>query len=207
MAITSPAPTSSRQQLLHALESALQHGIAPVAVGFCDPDGSGPINDRLGRTAGDAVLLAWEQALATNLPADARLLRIGGDEYAVVLPGSTAENALVMLEEIRQHFSGYEIPHVGEKAGVSIGIAAAPPHGNTAAELWQAAGQAVMRAKREGGGRVSMYTEENMTLKSNYYPRADLDRLARLSRATGRTEASLLREALADLLDKFRSTH
>jgi diguanylate cyclase (GGDEF)-like protein len=188
------------------VESALHHGNAPVAVTLCDLDGFGPINDRFGRAAGDAVLLAWEQVLATNLPSDARVLRMGGDEYAVVLPGSTAENALVMLEEIRQHFSGHEITDIGEKVDISIGIAAAPPHGNTAAELWQAAGQAVMRAKREGGGRVSMYTEENMTLKSNYYPRADLDRLARLSRSTGRTEASLLREALADLLDKFRST-
>jgi diguanylate cyclase (GGDEF)-like protein len=205
MAITSPAPTTSRQRLLKAVQSALHHGMVPVAVSFCDLDGFGPINERLGRAAGDAVLLAWEQALAANLPPDAQVLRIGGDEYAVVLPGSTAENALVMLEEIRQYFSGQEI--LGEKVGVSIGIAAAPPHGGTAAELWQAAGQAVMRAKRDGGGRVSMYTEENMTLKSNYYPRAELDRLARLSRATGRTEASLLREALADLLDKFRSTH
>jgi diguanylate cyclase (GGDEF)-like protein len=206
MAITSPAPTSTRQQLLQAVQSALHHGNAPVAVTLCDLDGFGSINDRLGRAAGDAVLVTWEQVLATNLPPDAQVLRMGGDEYAVVLPGSTAENALVRLEEIRQHFSGHEITDAGEKVGVSIGIAAAPPHGNTAAELWQAAGQAVMRAKREGRGRVSMYTEENMTLKSNYYPRADLDRLARLSRATGRTEAGLLREALADLLDKFRST-
>jgi hypothetical protein len=45
-----------------------------------------------------------------------------------------------------------------------------------------------------------------MVLKSNYYRRADLDRLARLSAGTGRTEASLLREALADLFTKLRET-
>jgi predicted DNA-binding protein len=39
-----------------------------------------------------------------------------------------------------------------------------------------------------------------MTLKSNYYPKAALERLSKLSAATGRTEASLLREALDDLL-------
>jgi diguanylate cyclase (GGDEF)-like protein len=206
MPTTSPATTSSRHELLQTIQAALHHGNVPVAVALCDLDGFGPINDRLGRPAGDAVLVAWERALHTNVPPDARVLRIGGDEYAVVLPGSTAENALVTLEEIRQHFSGHEIADVGEKVDVSIGVAAAPPHGTTADELWQAAGQAVMRAKREGRGRVSMYTEENMTLKSNYYPRADLDRLAKLSRSTGRTEASLLREALTDLLDKFRST-
>ena len=43
-----------------------------------------------------------------------------------------------------------------------------------------------------------------MTLKSNYYSRANLDRLAKLSATSDRTEASLLREALDDLLDKYR---
>ena len=61
-----------------------------------------------------------------------------------------------------------------------------------------------MRGKREGGGRVAIYLEEKMVLKSNYYSRAELDRLARLAGATERTEASLLREALNDLLGKYR---
>ena len=48
------------------------------------------------------------------------------------------------------------------------------------------------------------YVDEKMTLKSNYYSRANLDRLAKLSGATSRTEASLLREALDDLFEKYR---
>src|SRR4051812_20550821 len=109
MATTSPAIPISRQDLLEALEAALHHGAVPLAVALCDLDGFGSINDRLGRAAGDAVLVAWEKALTTNVPSDAQVLRMGGDEYAVVLPGSTAENALVTLEEIRQHFSGREL--------------------------------------------------------------------------------------------------
>jgi predicted DNA-binding protein len=42
-----------------------------------------------------------------------------------------------------------------------------------------------------------------MTLKSNYYPKAGLERLAKLSNALNRTEASLLREALDSLLGKY----
>ena len=61
-----------------------------------------------------------------------------------------------------------------------------------------------MRAKREGRGRVAIYVDEKMTLKSNYYSRANLDRLSKLSGATSRTEASLLREALDDLFQKYR---
>jgi hypothetical protein len=45
-----------------------------------------------------------------------------------------------------------------------------------------------------------------MTLKSNYYSRASLDRLGKLASATERTEASLLREALDDLLQKHRES-
>jgi predicted DNA-binding protein len=61
-----------------------------------------------------------------------------------------------------------------------------------------------MAAKREGAGRGVIYVERKMTMKSNYYSRAMLDRLAKLSAATSRTEASLLREALDDLLAKHR---
>jgi len=49
-----------------------------------------------------------------------------------------------------------------------------------------------------------MFVEEKMVLKSNYYSKANLERLAKLSSATDRTEASLLREALDDLLDKHK---
>ena len=93
---------------------------------------------------------------------------------------------------------------VDAELGASAGIAAAPPHGATGEELHRAAGEALMRAKREGRGRAAIYVDEKMTLKSNYYSRANLDRLAKLSGATSRTEASLLREALDDLFEKYR---
>ena len=61
-----------------------------------------------------------------------------------------------------------------------------------------------MRAKRDGRDRVAMYVEEKMVLKSYHHSKANLERLAKLSSATDRTEASLLREALDDLLDKHK---
>jgi diguanylate cyclase len=81
-------------------------------------------------------------------------------------------------------------------------VAANTPHGTTAEDLWRAAGAALMRAKRAGRDQIALYVEEKMVLKSNYYSRAALDRLTKLAGATGRTEASLLREALDDLVDK-----
>ena len=64
--------------------------------------------------------------------------------------------------------------------------------------------EALLRAKREGRSRACIYVEGKMVLKSNYYPRSQLERLAKLSGALGRTEASLLREALDDLVEKYR---
>jgi predicted signal transduction protein with EAL and GGDEF domain len=136
---------------------------------------------------------------------DAIVARLGGDEYSVLLPGSSAENALILLEEVRSHFNRHGVDGLDEELNASVGIAAAPPHGSTGEELYRAAGEALMRAKREGRGRAAIYVEQKMTLKSNYYSRANLDRLSKLSGATSRTEASLLREALDDLFEKYRN--
>lgn len=192
-----------RAQVIERLDHHLHHGNAPCAIALTDLDGFGELNNRLGRSTGETVLATWERTLATNLPTDAAWFRLGGDEHAVTLPGLTAENALVLLEEIRSHYATRKIDGIDEPLRASVGVAAQPPHGRAADVLLQAAGEALMRAKREGGDRVAIYMEQKMVLKSNYYSRAHLDRLARLSNVTDRTEASLLREALDDLLDKF----
>ena len=177
----------------------------PLAVALCDLDRFKDVNDRLGRAAGDAVLRAWERTLKGSLPPDAVVARVGGDEYAAALPEHSAESALIVMEEIRKHFENqFPTSEVPFSAGVSAGIAARPPHGESPSQLLAAAREALMRAKRDGSNRVTIFVEEKMTMKSNYYSRATLDRLAKLSKATGRTEASLLREALDELLVKYR---
>jgi diguanylate cyclase (GGDEF)-like protein len=188
------------------LEHLLHHGNAPLAVALTDLDGFARVNDTHGAEVGDRVLEAWEKTLAGSIPTDAIVARLGGDEYSVALPGASAENALILLEEVRSHFNRHGVKGLDEELDASVGIAAAPPHGSTGEELYRAAGEALMRAKREGRGRVAIYVEEKMTLKSNYYSRANLDRLSKLSGATSRTEASLLREALDDLFEKYRNT-
>lgn len=179
-------------------------GERPVAVAVADLDGSAAVYEQFGMPAFARGLVAWERTLTGSLPDDAVVARISGDEWAVALPGASAESALIMLEEIRSHFSSHRVEGIDADLDVSIGIAARPPHAPTVDEAARAAIEALMRAKREGQGRVVIYVEEKMTMKSNYYPRGALDRLAKLSAATTRTEASLLREALDDLFQKHR---
>jgi diguanylate cyclase (GGDEF)-like protein len=176
----------------------------PLAVAVADLDRFAEINGRFGMEAGDRVLATFERTLSGSLGGDAVIGRIGGDEYAVALPGTSAESALIQLEEVRTHYAGHGVEGVDEPVNASFGIAARPPHAEDTADVLRCAAEALMRAKREGSARSVIYIEEKMTMKSNYYSRASLDRLSKLSAATSRTEASLLREALDDLFVKHR---
>ena len=190
----------------HDFETALaQLESSAVALALIDLDHFKEINDTLGHAAGDTVLRSLERTLGGSLPENAIVGRLGGDEYAVALPETTAESALILLEEIRAHFSSRQISlEIPRKVQLSVGIAAKPPHAKTVADLMGCADEALYRAKREGRSRVAIYVEDKMTLKSNFYPKAQLERLSKLSSATGRTEASLLREALEELLVKYK---
>lgn len=175
----------------------------PLALALTDIDHFLELNEELGKAAGDSVLRSFERTLTGSVPREAIVGHLSGDEYAVALPDTSAESALILLEEIRSHFGAMEAaPDVPHRVQVSVGIAARPQHAKTVPELIRAADEALFRAKREGKGRVAIYVEDKMTLKSNYYGKASLERLSKLSQATGQTEASLLREALDDLLEK-----
>ena len=187
---------------MDAIEALGHH--TGVAVAVSDIEDFTGMNERHGRDGADGVLRTYERTLRGSLPKDAILGRLGGDEYAMALPATTAENALILLEEIRSHLGRAEAADLPEPMRLSIGVAARPPHASEPDELVAAAEQAMYRAKREGGDRVAMYVEEKMVLKSNYYTRAALDRLSKVSAQTGRTEASLLREALDTVLDAYR---
>ena len=187
-----------------AAVDALGHDV-PVAVALTDLHGFGALNHRYGREAGDSVLRTWERTLRGSLPKDAIVSRLGGDEFAVALPDTSAESALILIEEVRSHFSSRPASDQAPvKVGVYAGVASRPPHASEPSDLLKAAEEALFRAKREGGERIAIYVEEKMVLKSNYYTKGSLARLSKLSDRTGRTEASLLREALDDLLAKHR---
>jgi diguanylate cyclase (GGDEF)-like protein len=173
-----------------------------VAVALADLDRFGQLNDEQGRDAGDRVLEVWIKTVTGSLPSDAIVGRLGGDEFGIALPNASAENALILLEEVRTHLADH--PVNGWTIDATFGVAARPPHATETVDLFRCANEALARGKREGGGRVAIYIEEKMVLKSNYYSRAALDRLAKTAGRLNRTEASLLREALDDLFNKLR---
>src|SRR5688500_982994 len=101
----------------------------PLAMAVADLDRFGEVNTRLGMEAGDRVLATFERTLTGSLPADdAVVARIGGDEYAIALLGTSAESALIQLEEVRSHYAAHGVQGIDEALDASFGIAARPPH-------------------------------------------------------------------------------
>src|SRR5437870_2928886 len=69
-----------------------------VAVALTDLDGFAQLNDDYGHDLGDQVLRNYQRTLTGSLPAEAIVVRIGGDEFAIALPDTSAESALILLE-------------------------------------------------------------------------------------------------------------
>ncbi|AZI41559.1 GGDEF domain-containing protein [Deinococcus psychrotolerans] len=176
----------------------------PLTLGLLDIDHFKQLNDSLGHAEGDRVLRQVERLLSGSIPAGSSVARLGGDEYAIILPESASETALILFDEIIKHFQINRESEWPRSLSLSVGIASRPAHAESSSDLQRAADEALLRAKREGRGRACIYVDSKMVLKSNYYPKSQLERLAKLASAHSRTEASLLREALDDLIEKNR---
>ena len=130
----------------------------PTALLMFDLDRFKSINDASGHQAGDQVLTAFCR-LATSLlrPTDL-FARIGGEEFASLLPDTGREDALWLAERLRSAFEA--TPHfVGDhalNATVSVGVAVSDDASCDLAELLEAADQALYRAKALGRDRVEI---------------------------------------------------
>ena len=86
--------------------------------------------------------------------------RYGGDEFVLVLPDSSLADTKQRVEQIRALVKELPIRHGGPVLGAitaSAGVAGAPEHGSTAAELLHAADNAMYAAKQARGNRVVVY--------------------------------------------------
>ncbi|MEA3184293.1 MAG: hypothetical protein QOJ74_770, partial [Ilumatobacteraceae bacterium] len=124
------------------------------AVLLMDLDGFKEINDQLGHQAGDMVLIGIAEQLTRAAPDSAVVARVGGDEFAVLLPNVQSESeTMAMVEKIRLEFTqpivvdGFPL-----SVGASVGLAFVPSDGNTPEELLNAADAAMYRAKRNRTG-------------------------------------------------------
>ena len=131
-----------------------------LALLMIDADRFKQLNDRFGHARGDECLQALAQVIAASCrrPGDLAA-RIGGEEFAVLLPATTSEGAQVIAERIRAAVeAGAALPEAQSAVGttVSVGVAATVPGvDHERAALFAAADRALYRAKEAGRNRVA----------------------------------------------------
>jgi diguanylate cyclase (GGDEF)-like protein len=146
------------ETLQRELSRAVRHGSA-LGVIMLDLDHFKRLNDAFGHLAGDALLRALGAFLVANLRREDVACRYGGEEFLLILPGSTLENARRRAEQLQEQLKDLRAEHDGRPLGpvtCSLGVAAYPEHGATAEALVQAADTALYRAKLGGRDRVAV---------------------------------------------------
>jgi diguanylate cyclase (GGDEF)-like protein len=158
-ALTGAANRRAFMHYLDAQAGRAQRQAVPVAVVMVDLDHFKRINDTYGHAAGDVVLVQTVRTIQACLRERDMLGRLGGEEFAVVLPGATAPAAMDAAERLRQAVAALDIrADNGERIPVtaSLGVASTDLSGQleTAESLLQSADEALYAAKEGGRDRV-----------------------------------------------------
>jgi diguanylate cyclase (GGDEF)-like protein len=149
---------ATRRAVLEQAEASLQRCLtddAPFSVAVFDLDRFKSINDRFGHAVGDAVLRRFGETVRTILRADDTLGRIGGEEFALLLPKTEIADAMEIAERVRAAFEAdcKVLDGVAIGGTVSVGVAAAR-RDSTVQSLLIAADAGLYEAKARGRNRV-----------------------------------------------------
>jgi diguanylate cyclase (GGDEF)-like protein len=156
----------------------------PVTAMIFDIDHFKSINDRFGHPAGDEILKLFAAVVVNNLRISDLSGRIGGEEFAALLPCSLDEGVLV-AERVREAFetSGITCEEGAVDTTVSIGVAGGPA-GTELEVLLASADTALYQAKRSGRNRVEAAEELPLSLENWRRKTAGLPASARHKPAT-----------------------
>ncbi|MEM7022909.1 MAG: EAL domain-containing protein [Pseudomonadota bacterium] len=183
-------------RLTVALRHAARHG-EMVAVLFLDLDRFKMINDTLGHTIGDSLLVAVSRRLRSSVREDDTVARMGGDEFIFILRGlRSSEDAVKPAQKILAairppfHLQSHEM-HVT----ASIGVALYPNDGAAPDQLLRSADVALYRAKDAGRNRLQLY---NPAMNARIVEQMALER--HLRRAVEQEQLSLVYQPQIDLV-------
>jgi diguanylate cyclase (GGDEF)-like protein len=146
-----------RELLDLELERA-RRGTGHMALLVGDMDHFKEINDRSGQRVGDAALQRVARLLETGKRAIDGLARVGGEQFALILPDTDPLSAFAIAErlrcELRDEFADDAVP-----VTISFGVVSFREHGETAASLLRAADHALYAAKANGRDMTMLYSQ------------------------------------------------
>lgn len=155
-----PNRTQLNDHLKYALSLVKRSG-GHLAVMFLDLDHFKDINDTLGHTIGDALLVELTKRLETLLRVEDTKCRLGGDEFILLLPGTDARGAEHVAQKLLELMAQpYHIDHYELTVTGSIGIALYPEDGEDLETLSRNADTAMYRVKQEGRNGYRFFTAE-----------------------------------------------
>jgi diguanylate cyclase (GGDEF)-like protein len=146
----------SQEVLQEELWRATRYG-RPLALMMVDVDAFKQFNDAYGHPQGDMLLTSIARLLRSTVRNVDHVGRYGGEEFIVILPETTRDDAGILAERIRANVEAEWFEAGNDRTvrkTISIGLAGYPEDGETPAELLQNADDALYRAKRTGKNRV-----------------------------------------------------
>lgn len=153
----------SRRAFLSQLDLAISRRNprrAQAALALFDLDHFKRVNDAHGHGAGDAVLRAVGRLTRTMLRSHDLFGRIGGEEFALLLPNTDPEAALTVAERLRAALPRMDIPGLpGLRVTASFGIAALAPHVGSNGQWLAAADALLYAAKHKGRNRCEHHDQ------------------------------------------------
>ena len=159
------------EELRNEFERAKQCD-SPLSLLFLDADRFKLYNDEFGHPAGDEALKTIAEFLKESMRASDFIARIGGDEFVIILPGTTGESAWVLAERCRKTLESCAC--LKRPINASIGISSLDGRNIDSDTLISEADQALYHAKATGRNQVSRaanLTDENLLVRAGYAPR------------------------------------
>jgi diguanylate cyclase (GGDEF)-like protein len=147
---------ANRRSFLENLEGAIsfaQRHQTPLSIIMSDLDDFKSVNDTFGHNAGDQVLQAFATLLMENSRQEDLIARWGGEEFIMMLPGTSAKESTVFGERLRHRLEEMTLLDSGIRLTASFGVSAYQP-GETSISFIGRADQALYEAKKLGKNQV-----------------------------------------------------